>query len=455
MVVFADYDVDGASSAAQLVRWFRAMGRELPIYVPDRHDRGLWPEPRRLPPSARRRAPSWWSPSTAARRPTTPSAAAGEIGLEVVVIDHHLMRDDAAGRRRRGQSQPAGLRLRPGRAGGGRRDLRAAGGAEPRGAAARPVRRPARAGPAPMARPGRPGRHLRRDPAGRLQPRPGRPGAEGDVGLGQSGAEGADGRRRRQAGPASVFHAGFILGPRINAGGRIGRSDLGARLLSTDDPAEAPTLAERARRAERRAQGGRARRSPTRPSRAIEPARNFDPAAPAIVVAGEGWHPGRDRHRRQPPARALPQARGGHRPRSAPPDVGKGSGRSQPGVNLGRAVQAAFDEGLLLAGGGHAMAAGLTLRRRRVPEFRAFLCERLADESASAAAEPTRWRSTPWSPPAPPTAPCSRTSSAWRRSAPAIPSRCSPLADVRVEQAMPHARRPRALQPGDADGRAS
>ena len=61
-------------------------------------------------------------------------------------------------------------------------------------------------------------------------------------------------------GPASVFHAGFILGPRINAGGRIGRADLGARLLSTDDPAEALALAAGARRAERRAQGGRARR---------------------------------------------------------------------------------------------------------------------------------------------------------------------------------------------------
>jgi single-stranded-DNA-specific exonuclease len=68
-------------------------------------------------------------------------------------------------------------------------------------------------------------------------------------------------------------------------------------------------------------------------------------------------------------------------------NVGKGSGRSQPGVNLGRAVQAAFDEGLLLAGGGHAMAAGLTVRPDVIPELRAFLCERMAAEAGVAAAQ--------------------------------------------------------------------
>jgi single-stranded-DNA-specific exonuclease len=68
-------------------------------------------------------------------------------------------------------------------------------------------------------------------------------------------------------------------------------------------------------------------------------------------------------------------------------DVGKGSGRSQPGVNLGRAVQAAYEEGLILAGGGHAMAAGLTVRPDTIPELRAFLCERLAEEQQVAMSE--------------------------------------------------------------------
>ena len=186
-------------------------------------------------------------------------------------------------------------------------------------------------------------------------------------------------------GPAGVFHAGFVLGPRINAGGRIGRSDLGARLLATDDPAEARALAEEldALNASRKATETEILQSAIA---AIEAASNFDPAAPAIVVAEDGWHPGvigivasrlRERYRRPVVVIGLDREA----------DIGKGSGRSQPGVNLGRAVQDAFDAGLLLAGGGHAMAAGLTLRPSAVPEFRAFLCERLAEEMQIAGAE--------------------------------------------------------------------
>src|SRR5581483_9275180 len=118
----------------------------------------------------------------------------------------------------------------------------------------------------------------------------------------------------------------------------------------------------------------------------IEAGSNFDPAAPAIVVAEEGWHPGvigivasrlRERYRRPVIVIGLDRAA----------DIGKGSGRSQPGVNLGRAVQGAFDAGLLMTGGGHAMAAGLTIRPGAVPEFRAYLAERLAGEMAIAEAE--------------------------------------------------------------------
>jgi single-stranded-DNA-specific exonuclease len=186
-------------------------------------------------------------------------------------------------------------------------------------------------------------------------------------------------------GPASVFHAGYVLGPRINAGGRIGRADLGARLLSTDDPAEAAAIARQldALNAERK---GVETQILEAAIATIEAGANLDPAAPAIVVAEEGWHPGvigivasrlRERYRRPVVVIGLDRAA----------DIGKGSGRSQPGVNLGRAVQAAFEEGLLLAGGGHAMAAGLTVRPGAVPEFRAFLCERLAGEMAMAEAE--------------------------------------------------------------------
>jgi single-stranded-DNA-specific exonuclease len=186
----------------------------------------------------------------------------------------------------------------------------------------------------------------------------------------------------KSSGPASVFHAGFILGPRINAGGRIGRSDLGARLLSTDDPLEAAAIAEEldalnASRKEVEKQVVDAAVA------MIESASNFDPDAPVIVVAGDDWHPGvigiaagRLRERYRKPVVVIGVDRTA--------DIGKGSGRSQPGVNLGRAIQAAYDEKLLLAGGGHAMAAGLTMRPALVPELRDFLSQKLAEEMVTA-----------------------------------------------------------------------
>jgi single-stranded-DNA-specific exonuclease len=184
------------------------------------------------------------------------------------------------------------------------------------------------------------------------------------------------------SGPASVFHAGFILGPRINAGGRIGRSDLGARLLSTDDPEEAAMLAAEL-------DGLNASRKEVEREiledaiRIIERESNQADAA-LTMVAADGWHPGvigivasRLKERYRKPALVIGVDRAAN--------IGKGSGRSQTGVNLGRAVQAAYDEGLLLAGGGHAMAAGLSVRPDVIPDLRAFLNERLAAEAQAAA----------------------------------------------------------------------
>jgi single-stranded-DNA-specific exonuclease len=185
------------------------------------------------------------------------------------------------------------------------------------------------------------------------------------------------------SGPASVFHAGFILGPRINAGGRIGRSDLGARLLSTDDPEEAAALAAEldALNASRKEVEKEIFDDAVR---ILERESNQADTAVALVAA-DGWHPGvigivasRLRERYRKPALVIGIDRAAN--------IGKGSGRSQPGVNLGRAVQAAFDEGLLLAGGGHAMAAGLSVRPDAIPDLRAFLDERLAEEAQTAAA---------------------------------------------------------------------
>ncbi len=381
MVVFADYDVDGASSAAQLVRWFRAMGRDLPIYVPDRMTEGYGPSPaafRRL----RADGADLVITVDCGAAAYDAIAAAGEIGLEVVVIDHHLMREDP----------PAAAAVvnpnRPG-CGSGQGVLAAAGVTFVLMAA---LNREARRRGLFADRPEPDLRHWL-DLAAL--------GAICDVTqlVGFNRALTAQGLKVMSSwgnpglkallevagakGPASTFHAGFILGPRINAGGRIGRSDLGTRLLSTDDPEEAKALAEEL-------DALNAARKDVEASviaqavAVIERQTNIGTDAPAIVVAGEDWHPGvigivagrlRERYRKPTVVVGVDPATG----------IGKGSGRSQPGVNLGRAIQAAYEAGLLMAGGGHAMAAGLTMRADSIPEFRAFLCQALAVEEAEAA----------------------------------------------------------------------
>jgi single-stranded-DNA-specific exonuclease len=163
---------------------------------------------------------------------------------------------------------------------------------------------------------------------------------------------------------------GFALGPRINAGGRVGRADLGVRLLTTRDPAEARAIATELDRfnEERRAIEAVVQ----------EQADTMLTAGRAVaVVAGEGWHPGvigivagRLKEKTERPAIVIAISEDG---------IGKGSGRSITGVDLGQAVMAAREAGLLIAGGGHAMAAGLTIAADQIEPFAAFLEERLAD----------------------------------------------------------------------------
>jgi len=380
MAVFADYDVDGASSAAQLVRWYRAMGADLPIYVPDRMTEGYGPSPQAFRRLKEQGAELVVTVDCGAAAYDA-IAAATEIGLEVVVIDHHLMREDP----------PAAAAVvnpnRPG-CGSGQGVLAAAGVTFVLLAA---LNREARRRGLFADRP---------EPDIRQWLDLAALGAICDVtqlvgfnraltsqGLKVMSAWGNPGLKAlldvaQAKGPATTFHAGFILGPRINAGGRIGRSDLGARLLSTDDPAEAAVLAAEldALNAERKGVEAQVTEEAVQ---AIERA-NLDPDAPVLVVAGEGWHPGvigivagrlRERFRKPTLVIGLDPATG----------IGKGSGRSQPGVNLGRGIQAAYEAGLLMAGGGHAMAAGLTMRGEAVPDLRDFLCRTLAEEGAEAA----------------------------------------------------------------------
>jgi single-stranded-DNA-specific exonuclease len=172
--------------------------------------------------------------------------------------------------------------------------------------------------------------------------------------------------------PLDAYHLGFLLGPRVNAGGRVGAADLGARLLATDDPALAADLA-------RRLDGYNLERRDIE-ARTLEAAiAMVEGAAQSPVLAfaaAENWHPGvigivaaRLKERYERPACVVALGDG----------IGRGSGRSIAGMPLGPAVIAARQAGLLINGGGHAMAAGFTVAAERVDTLRQFLVERLGD----------------------------------------------------------------------------
>lgn len=182
-------------------------------------------------------------------------------------------------------------------------------------------------------------------------------------------------RASRIGEPVSVFHLSFLLGPRINAGGRIGDAALGSRLLATDDPVEAGTIAETLDRLNQERQAMEAEMlAEARAEADAELAGGNGPAV--IVTASTKWHPGivgllasrlKDHARR--PAFAIS---------FNPNGVGTGSGRSVPGFDLGRLVRDAVSSGLIVKGGGHAMAAGITVERDKLGALRAFFEEKAA-----------------------------------------------------------------------------
>ena len=382
IAIFGDYDVDGATSSALLARFFAAAGAPVRIYIPDRIREGYGPN---APALLRLRAEGIKVVITVDCGITAFEALsdAAQADLDVIVVDHHV--------------------------------------AEPRLPAAAAVINPNRLD----------------DESGL-----GMLAAVGvsfllavalNRGLREAGWYKADGRsepdllnlldlvalgtvcdvvrleglnrafvtqglrvmaRRRNTGLAALadtarigekpseYHAGFILGPRVNAGGRVGEASLGARLLTTGDAAEASELAQAldSFNAERQAIEAEVLEE------ALAAVAGEGSEAPLVFVAGEGWHAGvigivasrlKDKYAR--PALVI----------GLDGDIGKGSGRSVDGVDLGSAVIAARQAGLLINGGGHKMAAGLTVERGKLSELREFIGERIGAAVAAGQATPT------------------------------------------------------------------
>ncbi|MEM1086473.1 MAG: single-stranded-DNA-specific exonuclease RecJ [Pseudomonadota bacterium] len=384
VTVLADYDVDGGTSSAILARYFRAWGREIGLYVPDRLTEGYGPSP-----EAFRHLKETGSDLVitvdcgAAAVKALEEAVA--IDLPVIVIDHHLM----------GRVPPACAALvNPNRADdtSGQGHLAAAGVVYVFVAALNKLAR--ERGVAPDT--GLPNiiDWLDLCALGTLcdmSPLTGANRAFVKQGLkilsrGQNIGLRALADVAGIAAIETVYHATFVLGPRLNAGGRVGDPWLAAKLLATDDRSEAIALAERLHglNDERKAVERAILEQATLDA---EKALEVDPDAGVLIAAGEGWHPGvigivagrlKDRFH-------LPSIVIGWGDGLGP--VAKGSARSVRGVNIGDAIAAAAKDSVILSGGGHAMAGGLSLEPEQLPAFREWMSAHMtefADERAAA-----------------------------------------------------------------------
>lgn len=377
--VFADYDVDGGTSSAILAKYFRAWGRELGLYVPDRLEEGYGPSPEafRFLKAQGYDLVITVDCGAAAVRALDEARA---IGLPVVVIDHHLMS---------GHVPEAAALVNPNRPDclSAHGHLAAAGVVFVFAAAMNRLARQRNLAP----KGGLPDilHYLDLCALGTLcdmSPLTGVNRAFVRQGLSIM-ARGENIGLRALADVSgigqieSVYHATFLLGPRLNAGGRVGDPWLAAKLLATDDRAEAIALAERlhALNDERRAVEAAIQEEATAQA---ERALAANPERGIIIAAGEGWHPGvigivagrlKDRFH-------LPTIIIGWGEGLGP--VAKGSGRSVTGVNLGDAISAAAREGVILSGGGHAMAGGLSLEPRQIPAFDDWMVAHMAEFKA-------------------------------------------------------------------------
>jgi single-stranded-DNA-specific exonuclease len=368
VAIFADYDVDGGASAALLLTWLRAFGMQATLYIPDRIDEGYGPNI----PAMAQLAETHDLILCVDCGSLSHDAIAAAKGADVVILDHHLAletlpqalaivnpnRQDEDGTlahlcaagvvflllveanrrlKQQGQQVPDLMALL---------DLVALATVADVAPLTGVNRAFVRQGLKIMARRDRPGLRALADVA-----------------------------RMDQA--PTAYALGFLLGPRVNAGGRIGQADLGARLLATDDEMEAARLAARLD------QLNTERREITETVRleamAQADARGLD--APLVWAAAEGWHPGvvgivaaRLKEAANHPSVVI----------GFEGDEGKGSARSIPGIDLGAAIQRLAAEGMITKGGGHKMAAGLSLTRAQLDPAMARLSDLLARQGAGA-----------------------------------------------------------------------
>ena len=378
IAIFGDYDVDGATSAALMTILLRRLGVEPMIYIPDRLMEGYGPSGAALVELKRRGAVLAICVDCGAQAFEALQQAA-DVGLDVIVCDHHQC----------ATSLPVALalinpnRLDESEIGSAHGHVAAVGMAFLLGVAfLREMRKRGRfAGTAEpkiidlldIVALGTVADVARLKTLNRAFVTQGLKvmAERRNIGL-VALAEAA-----RLVRPPTCRDLGFALGPRINAGGRVGKSDLGVRLLTATDPEEAGAIAAELDRLneERRAI------EMLVCDEAMEQA-EAQSGGPLVLVSGRGWHPGvigivasRLKERFHRPAIVIAEEEDG---------TGKGSGRSVSGVDMGAAVLAAKDSGLLIAGGGHAMAAGLTVAPGGIEPLRAFLTERMAADVEAA-----------------------------------------------------------------------
>ncbi|EEZ33174.1 single-stranded-DNA-specific exonuclease RecJ [Brucella sp. NF 2653] len=372
VAIFGDYDVDGACSSALMARFLKHYGVQHSIYIPDRIFEGYGPNPDAMRELAVKGASLIVTVDCGTN--SAPSiTAAKQAGADVVVLDHHQVGGDLP--------EDAVAIVNPNREDdiSQQGHLCAAGVVFLTLVQVAKILRARGKGPGPdllsmldlvalaTVCDVVPLKGVNRAfvVKGLLVAR-----GQSNVGLA------ALARIARIGEPLNAFHLGYLIGPRINAGGRIGDAGLGARLLTLDDPAMADRIAMELDRLNQERQAMEAEMLMEAEAEASLEI-SGGAGASVIVTASDRWHPGivgllasRLKEKARRPAFAIAFNANG---------VGSGSGRSISGLDLGKLVRGAVEKGLLVKGGGHAMAAGITIERGNLGALRAYLEEEAAD----------------------------------------------------------------------------